>query len=292
MTPRLRVLPVVLIQFSIILCLILLAMELGQDDSKVRVILSVFLSVFLIVSYAIARRAQSSVVIQDKERTLQMHNEAMSLVAEAEIAHRREVAAWIHGTLQSSLLTLSHSLSTSGNEEGSLQIAKMCDEIVRKKAHDLYPPQLEVSLLLALQDLCLNRAELTVSPNLELSALKDFSSVVIPVDVRVAAYRIVEEGLNNALKKVTTTNVHVYLKAEGGSLQISILDNGEMMSDEPKSSLGFSLIEAYVSRCRGSWSISNADSGVLLTANLLFHQGSLSTMVPKSVQDLLRGKEK
>ena len=292
MTLRLRLLSMALLQFAIVICFFLLAMELGQNDSNTQAILSGFLVVLLLLAYVVVRRVQKSVTTQKSERASQAHGEAMSLVAELELAGRREIAAWVHGTLQSSLLNLSRSLLLSGNREASEQITELCDQVVRKKAHEMYPPQLEVSLELALTDLCLDRAELVVSPNLELSALKDFSSVLIPVNIRVAAYRIAEEGLSNALKKPSTTHVRVSVVAESGSLTLSILDDGEAMSVEPKLSLGFRIIEAHVSRCGGSWSISNTNAGVLLKAHLPLIHGTVSTLIPERVRDLARDNDK
>lgn len=195
---------------------------------------------------------------------------AHELASRLDAVTRREIAGWIHGDLQRELIRVGRSLRAHGHIEASNELAKINDDVVRAMSHKLYPHQLEVSIHLALTDLCHERAALTMSDNLSLTMFKGLQSRVMPFELRLATYRIVEEGLNNAEKKPSTTAISVSVEAIDDLLRISVIDNGEPLSDVPNNSLGFTLINTYVRQFNGTWKISNTASGVLLAASLSF----------------------
>ena len=239
---------------------------------------------------AIRRTQQKSYLaamkqIQDSELSAHIH------LANVDAMTRREIAAWIHGDLQSSLIKVGQSLRKNGHFEASDELERINNGIVRRLAHQLFPPQLEVSLHLALTDLCHERAKLTMSDNLNLALFKNFKSRIVPFQLRLAAYRIVEEAINNAEKKPSTTTISVSVEACDDLLQISVLDNGMPLIDEPKHSLGFALINTYVRQFQGDWKIQNTQLGVHLTASLSFAYSDLvEKMVPEPILRMKKGQ--
>ncbi|WP_061297430.1 sensor histidine kinase [Herbidospora cretacea] len=96
---------------------------------------------------------------------------------------------------------------------------------VRRIVHDLRPPALdELGLAGALEDLALDATgpRVTVS----LTALPD-----LPAAVEVAAYRIAQEALSNALKHAEATRVEIAATAGNGRLTVTVTDDGRGLPD-------------------------------------------------------------
>ena len=221
--------------------------------------------------------------LQESERA------AHELAADADVRTRRELAFWIHGELQSALVTAARSLRQDGSVEAADRLSDINDKIIRMMAHNLYPTQLEVSLYLAMSDLCHERAELTMSDNLSPDSFKNLDTVLVPFNARLAVHRIIEEAITNAEKKPDTTKISVNVKAENYYIHISVLDNGADFDAEQKQSLGFSLIKSYVRQFNGYWAINNLDDGVLLTATLALPVfETVETVVPPTFVSVFR----
>jgi len=152
------------------------------------------------------------------------------------------------------------------------------------------PPQLDISLELALSDLCHGQAELQLSENLHLQSFTNSEFVVLPTELRIAIYRIVEEGITNALKKPNTQKIAVAVTALNNCIEISVQDDGDRLKDNWQGSLGFSLIAIFVERFGGSWSISNDENGVILRATLNQELTSSTDYIPRKYPNLSRSQ--
>lgn len=194
--------------------------------------------------------------------------QSLKVIRELDTKTRREISIWLHGDVQRQLMNLARILRDHGDIDLASEITKLNDETVRAMAHRLHPQQLDISLELALSDLCYGQAELQLSDNLHLQTFIKSTFVVLRTELRVAIYRIVEEGISNALKKPSTQKIFVLVSAEENSIDISVQDDGDKLTDSWKKSLGFSLISSYVDQFGGSWSISNNKDGVILRATL------------------------
>ena len=244
-----------------------LATSTGEDHNYV-----VVASLLSITALGIGRvrmretrvQAQLEMVkgLQESERS------AHELASHLDLSTRREIGSWIHGELQSSLIHLARSLRHDGQNEAADKLSNINDNMVRAMAHKLYPPQLEISIQLALNDLCHERAEITLSDNLSLNSFKSRESIIVPFDIRLAIHRIVEEAITNAEKKPNTSKISVNVIAENNLIRISVRDDGDALTAQPEHSLGLTLINSYVRQFNGNWNIRNSNGGVLLTAIL------------------------
>jgi signal transduction histidine kinase len=194
--------------------------------------------------------------------------QSLKVIRELDTKTRREISIWLHGDVQRQLMNLARILRDHGDIDLASEVTKLNDETVRAMAHRLHPQQLDISLELALSDLCYGQAELQLSDNLHLQTFIKSTFVVLRTELRVAIYRIVEEGISNALKKPSTQKIFVLVSAEENSIDISVQDDGDKLTDSWKKSLGFSLISSYVDQFGGSWSLSNNKDGVILRATL------------------------
>ncbi len=218
--------------------------------------------------------------------------QSLKVIRELDTKTRREISIWLHGDVQRQLMNLARILRDHGDIDLASEVTKLNDETVRAMAHRLHPQQLDISLELALSDLCYGQAELQLSDNLHLQTFIKSTFVVLRTELRVAIYRIVEEGISNALKKPSTQKIFVLVSAEENSIDISVQDDGDKLTDSWKKSLGFSLIEIFVDQFGGSWSISNNKDGVILRATLHEKLSQSGDLISKQYPVFSQIKEK
>jgi len=197
---------------------------------------------------------------------------------------RQEVGAWLHGTLQPQLTRLARDIRAQKESDCNL-VAQRVDEIsekyVRAYSHELFPPALIVSLEVGLETMLEGRAELVLDHRLTNESTLGFSIASREPEKTVpdrplrlnlgrergyAAYRIIEEAVANAEKKPYTSRIVADVRVEEAVLRISVLDNGAPIPADFKPGLGHSIIDAFIQKFDGSWSLSNIDGGVELIA--------------------------
>ena len=199
---------------------------------------------------------------------------------------RQEVGAWLHGTLQPQLTRLARDIRAQKESDCNL-VAQRVDEIsekyVRAYSHELFPPALIVSLEVGLETLLEGRAELVLdhrlsnestigfsfsSPESEIKESDSPLRLILGRERGYAAYRIIEEAVANAEKKPSTTRIVADVRVEDAVLRLSVLDNGAPIPANSKPGLGHSIIDAFIQKFDGSWSLSNVDDGVELIAHI------------------------
>lgn len=229
----------------------------------------------------------------EKNKGVKLHEQNMNasrLISELDFNTRREISVWLHGDVQRQLMSIARRLRDAGHGDFASGISELNDQTVRAMAHRLHPPQLDISLELALSDLCHGQAELQLSENLHLQSFTNSEFVVLPTELRIAIYRIVEEGITNALKKSNTQKIAVAVTALNNCIEISVQDDGDRLKDNWQGSLGFSLIAIFVERFGGSWSISNDENGVILRATLNQELTSSTDYIPRKYPNLSRSQ--
>lgn len=260
-----------ILRISVVLTAILALVHPALREGSYETLKTAILSVILLALGLISRRDLNRRLDLEEKRILELEDKNLNssiLILELDTKTRREISTWLHGEVQGKLMSLARNLKTQGANEAASEISELCDQTIRAMAHRLHPHQLEISLELALSDLCAGRAELQLSENLRLQDLSHSNTLFIPTELRVAIYRIVEEGINNARKKPNTQNVFASVVAQHNRVDISVRDDGDKLIDNPKSSLGFSIISMFTGIYQGNWSINNEGHGVVLTASL------------------------
>jgi len=197
---------------------------------------------------------------------------------------RQEVGAWLHGTLQPQLVRLAKNIREKKETDCNIvsqQVDDICENFVRAYSHELFPPALYISLEVALETLLEGRAELILDEQLTNAASFGFSvwspesglkgtsapiRLVLDVDRRYAVYRIIEEAVANAEKKSSTSRIIVDLSIEHEKIRLSIRDNGVPVPKNAKPGLGHSIINTFVKKFDGSFSLENVVDGVELIA--------------------------
>lgn len=199
------------------------------------------------------------------------------LAVEAEERTRREIAEFLHGRVQTGLLLAWHQLSdypdVTDEPSRAALVKNVCDELeriretdVREASHALHPSVISMGLVSAVRSLASRMTEvlpiqLEVTP--EFSALDALVNSQLQEDVRLVAYRVIEEAIGNTLRHAKAKRVVVrFARASNDTFEVHIHDDGQgFESTTSPFGLGFSSIDARVHAVQGSWKIQSQIGG-------------------------------
>jgi signal transduction histidine kinase len=107
----------------------------------------------------------------------------------------------------------------------------------------------------------------------------DAEAAGIPLGVDIVAYRVVQEGLTNALKHATTRRAHVLLCRDGDDLEVVVTNPvdrvpGATDGDLPPSGFGLVGLRERVDAVRGTLEAGLAPGGYRLAARLPLPAGA------------------
>lgn len=210
------------------------------------------------------------------------------LIATAEERRRREIAELLHGRVQGRLLVAQQSLERSRTllacdpaaarsllESVVGEIAAVREDEVRRISHRLHPEATRSGLEPAVRSL-LSTLDDGLEVHLQVAErvrqLDDPTCNAIPDAVRLAAYRVVEEGLNNVVRHARARRVEVSLASgEGQQLQVTVHDDGRGCPPAARCvlGLGMAVVAAHVEGLGGRWDLRPAPGGGTVLAALL-----------------------
>ena len=212
-------------------------------------------------------------------------------ITNTEEAVRKDIAELLHGRVQTSLLVAWHrlnqceSLLDSDPGEARQLLAEIRDEVgqirerdVREASHLLHPSIIRVGLMPALRSLVSPfEEELSVDLNAseELLELDDPVENRIPENIRLVAYRVLQEGLNNVRRHAHATSAEVNLViVPDGHLEISLKDNGGGFdTSRLELGLGLNAIADRVGVAGGTWNLASVvGQGTELMVSLPFEK--------------------
>jgi len=198
---------------------------------------------------------------------------------------RRDIAQQLHGSVQNRLIILLHRLAELertasptelAEEIGGLRqkLAELLESQVRSISHRLYPSILRRGLVAALRSL-VDQLEAALPIEMELDeALVHHERAnprLIPEQMRLAAYRIAEEALTNAVKNAKASKITMTLGLSSqGWLRLTVQDNGQGFNLESASGgLGLLMMQDYAEVVGGRCVVHSApDEGTEVTAIL------------------------
>ena len=200
---------------------------------------------------------------------------------------RREIAQQIHGSVQNRLIILLHRLAELeqaaspgdlAREIGNLRLklGDLLDNYVRPISHRLYPSILRRGLVAALQSLGDQfEASLDIEMKLDEKFMRGerLDPHLVLEQVRLAAYRIAEEALTNAVKHAKGSKVTLELNVPSeGWLCLSLRDNAQGFDlANVSGGRGILMMQDYAEVAGGSCTIrSTPGEGTEVTAILPF----------------------
>ena len=210
---------------------------------------------------------------------LRRSDELGRLNAELELARERLVSAReeerrrlrrdLHDGLGPTLASLTLRLDAARNllardpERADAQLVATSEQMqeaiaeIRRLVYDLRPPALdELGLAGALEQLALRQAGLQVSVEVEAPPLP-----ALPAAVEVAAYRIVQEALANALRHGHAKDCRVQLALAAEGLRLQVSDDGQGLPNALEPGVGLRSMRERATELGGSLALERRAGG-------------------------------
>jgi signal transduction histidine kinase len=223
----------------------------------------------LVRTIGTASRRVNTQAVELSEAVVQLQSSRIQLV-EADVEVRRQIAEYLHGSVQADLIGLERQAQLNGNPELAARLKECRVGIVRDVSHQLHPLVIDVGLVPALDELIVRSpvpATLKVTP--EVLSLDDFGAPLLPMRTRFAVYRVVQEGLLNACTAGRARNASVTLARDDGDLRIAVEDDGVGVPVTVKRGVGLQSIDAWVGGLGGTWSLdARVEGGTTLAVTL------------------------
>ena len=207
----------------------------------------------------VARLARNERAARDAlSEALHLQTELRTQMLEADLQTRRDVAEWLHGHLQAELLLAADQVRHLGREgeSAATRLTHLRDDELRGFARSLHPTLAEIDLVGALHEL---GRRFATSTNVTTDVDRALVRASLPASVAVAAYRVCEEAVANAVKHGAARNVAIMLRQDRdtGRLTLIVEDDGTEGSDgsAPGPGLGLALVDTYVRTVGGTWDL-------------------------------------
>ncbi len=235
-------------------------------------------------------------VVSERRQAIEGLRRSATLATVAEERLKQQIAELLHGRVQTRLMMAWNRLAecdqlwNSDPKEARALLNQVRDEIdsireqeIRQASHMLHPAFIREGLgpaVDALVERFDGHLDITVSVEPSLAQLDTPVRSRLPEELRLAAFRIVEEALNNVLRHAEATAVHIQLGVEAQRwLTVSVTDDGRGFNeDEMSMGLGLGSIDSRVLQIGGEWTITSQPArGTTLAAKLLLKPALVSS---------------
>lgn len=206
-------------------------------------------------------------------------------IVAAQESLRRSLAQQLHGTVQTKIIFLLFRLTEIKKQvsdqvildslnELSSEIENLLELDIRSISHQLYPFILRQGIgpaLRSLGDQFEKHLSVKIEIDEEIAKREQVNHQTIPEIVKLTAYRIVEESLNNVIKHSHSTETVIKLKyLNRRRLELSIEDNGQGFDvAHTGPGFGLSIIYSYADMIGGNCAVQSIPGkGTLITAKL------------------------
>ena len=208
--------------------------------------------------------------IAQTNEALELLEEQRELVMAADEKARREVANFLHDNVQANLVVLAvelRKIAAVVDPPHSQEINSVIEEIddlraldVRSASRRLSPDIATIGLTATLEELFLEYREA-----LEISV--DIKAAFIPNGLGLCIYRITEQALLNAALHGKATQCSVKVTQDSNKdFVLTVSNNGLPLPNDRSSGSGTAVIESWVRKLDGSWSLESSSVETLLTA--------------------------
>lgn len=201
--------------------------------------------------------------------------ESRRLISEAEERTRREMSEFLHSRVQSRLLVAWYRLGelqglTPEQAERVDRVRRDLEDLrerdVRAVSHQLHPEALSVGLIAALQVLASRLSGVVrvgIHADAAVGALDDPLDNQLPMALRLAVFRSIEEAVGNVLKHSGAAHVTVLLTVtDAGELRLEVVDDGRGFDSlRIRPGLGLQCLAARIESFGGRWGIESREGG-------------------------------
>ncbi len=174
--------------------------------------------------------------ITDRKRAEEGLSNMSGRLIQAQESERARIARDLHDDIGQRLALLAMALEhvkglqpdSSGEALGCLDaVQEQATEIitaVQALSHELHPPRLlHLGVVAAMRGLC---GELSGQKNVEIDFRDENVSESVPADVSLCLFRVLQEGLHNAVRHSRVRHFDVHLRGTGDAVHLTIRDEG------------------------------------------------------------------
>lgn len=211
-------------------------------------------------------RIQAQLAHERQERHVEITRQTLNAQEQERAELSRELHDNVNQLLSATRLTLS--VASENPEQREILIPRSIDSLsqaieeIRCLCKALVNPVFRhISLQAALEELISNIRNASPSVSWTLN-VRIASEECLPKDVKLAAYRVVQEQLANILKHANASNAHIEVHLKTGTLLVQVSDDGRGF--EPSSEargIGLHNIANRVAAYRGSADLVTAPGG-------------------------------
>lgn len=222
----------------------------------------------------VALTIHNAELLEDQRQAHAALEASRRLVSQAEERTRRDISEFLHSRVQSRLLVAEYRLGEIGGVSGEVQarieavraeLEDLRERDVRQVSHQLHPEALRVGLIAALQVLASRlHGALTVSVVADSALIEhdDRRRSGLAPEVRLTAFRTVEEALGNVLKHARAERATVVLTLRAGELRLEVTDDGQGFDVTCcPYGLGLLCLGARVESAGGRWGVESRPGG-------------------------------
>ncbi|MDE5886312.1 MAG: hypothetical protein K2H46_01865 [Muribaculaceae bacterium] len=176
---------------------------------------------------------------------------------------RRRMSRELHDGVCNDLLAIQMNMNNGQSPEQTAELIETCRESVRRISHELMPPEFAYATIDEVVRFFIgkqgeaNKERITLTYT---SSIADADWSEVPDDVALEVYRIIQEGVGNAVKHSGASQIDVSLVVNGSALEVEILDNGVYKSSGKKG-LGLDSMRKRAGAIRGSLSVESIPEG-------------------------------
>jgi PAS domain S-box-containing protein len=233
----------------------------------------------------IERRQRDQQVAEAREEELAKSRRRL---LSAQETLRKEIAAQLHGTVQSRLILLGHKLAeleagptSERTTEKLAQVREKLEEVqndlIRPISHRLFPSVLRLGIAAGLESLVDEySAELPIDLQVDAQVrnTEEANRKAIPDNAKLALYRIAEETLSNIVKHAPAASSIVLRLSLSDSriLRLTVNDDGNGFSTASSTTgIGLMITSDYAAAAGGTCTVkSNSGKGTCVTAEVPF----------------------
>jgi two-component sensor histidine kinase len=240
------------------------------------VLISIFIILFVIGNY-VSYLFQTLAIQRDSiSQTVSGFVDINDRIADAQLAIRRQFSEFIHGEVQGRLLYIT-SLIRQGKISHPEDIAQHLDDLiensVRPLAHRMYPSEIVISVMSALDTLCGDAVHWTATDSFAALDVVGTENC-LTLSQREAIYFVCLEGVNNALKHGEVGSATLTLDVDGDFATIQIKNKIASPSKQVRAqenhngSFGLRTIDSWVARSNGKWQLTEEGDSFTLNASV------------------------